>query len=270
VDDPWARRIARARTLAADRPPAASILSFYAGLASCQRTIGTGASAPRREVSSFDQALDLDAASRAVPTLLKWLEKEAPDPLAAQAAEAASLDTASWRDLMARVVSADADHELNELDGPALGFIVEAVLQPFAEAAANQLPLETRLREADGRVNRCPACGGPPAIGVLREEGHGARRTLACSLCFTEWPYHRVVCPSCNETRFDALPIYTAEGLEQVRIDACDSCHVYLKTIDLTKDALAEPLVDDLATVSLDLWARERGYRRVRPNLLRI
>jgi FdhE protein len=105
---------------------------------------------------------------------------------------------------------------------------------------------------------------------VLREEGHGARRTLACALCFTEWPYHRVVCPSCDETRFDALPIYTAEGLERVRIDACDSCHVYLKTIDLTKDALAEPLVDDLATLSLDLWARERGYRRVRPNLLRI
>jgi formate dehydrogenase accessory protein FdhE len=227
---------------------------------------------PRRE-ASFEEALDLDAAARAVPTLLKWLESEAPEQLAAVAAEAASVDTASWRDVMERVVrpvAIDEIDEFEELAQPALGFIVEAVLQPFAEVAARQKPLEALLREADGRINRCPACGSLPAVGVLREEGHGARRTLVCSLCFTEWPYHRVVCPSCHETRFDALPIYTAEGLEQVRIDACDSCQVYLKTIDLTKDGLAEPLVDDLATLSLDLWARVRGYRRVRPNLLRV
>ena len=66
----------------------------------------------------------------------------------------------------------------------------------------------------------------------------------------------RVVCPACDEQRFDALPIYTADGFSHARIDACDSCRVYLKTIDLTKDGLAEPAVDDLATLPPDLWAR--------------
>ena len=78
-----------------------------------------------------------------------------------------------------------------------------------------------------------------------------------------------MVCPACDEQRFDALPVYTADAFSHVRIDACDSCKRYLKTVDLTKNGLAVPLVDDLASVALDLWAHEQGYRRLRTNLLR-
>ena len=66
------------------------------------------------------------------------------------------------------------------------------------------------------------------------------------------------------------MPVYTADTQAHARIDACDTCRTYIKTIDLTKDGLAVPAVDDLATLPLDLWARERGYRRLYPNLLRI
>ena len=38
----------------------------------------------------------------------------------------------------------------------------------------------------------------------------------------------------------------------------------YLKTIDASMDGLAIPEVDDVATLTLDLWAREQGYRRIR------
>jgi FdhE protein len=58
-----------------------------------------------------------------------------------------------------------------------------------------------------------------------------------------------------------------AEQFTHVRIDACDPCHRYIKTIDLSKDGLAVPCVDDIASVSLDLWARERGYTRIRQNV---
>ena len=44
---------------------------------------------------------------------------------------------------------------------------------------------------------------------------------------------------------------------------------VYLKTVDLTKDGLAAPIVDDLATVTLDWWGARRGHR-LYPNLLRL
>jgi FdhE protein len=78
------------------------------------------------------------------------------------------------------------------------------------------------------------------------------------------------VCPVCGEHEFDKLPVYTADQFAHVRIDACDRCHHYVKTIDLTKDGLAVPCVDDIASVSLDLWARERGYTRIKHNLLGI
>ena len=103
---------------------------------------------------------------------------------------------------------------------------------------------------------------------VLREEGHGGKRTLLCSLCLTEWECRRILCPYCGEQEFDALPVYTAEQFAYVRIDACNRCHHYIKTIDLTKNGLAVPSVDDIASVSLDLWAREQGYIRIRENLL--
>jgi formate dehydrogenase maturation protein FdhE len=42
-----------------------------------------------------------------------------------------------------------------------------------------------------------------------------------------------------------------------VRADVCDTYHTYLKCIDLTKTGLAIPVVDELAAIPLDLWARE-------------
>src|ERR1700694_2572092 len=37
-----------------------------------------------------------------------------------------------------------------------------------------------------------------------------------------------------------------------------------------TKNGLAEPLIDELASVPLDLWAQEHGYAKLHPNLLGI
>jgi FdhE protein len=78
------------------------------------------------------------------------------------------------------------------------------------------------------------------------------------------------MCPACGEERFDRLPVFRAGGVGAARVDACDACRAYVKTIDLTEDGEAVPLVDDLASVPLDLWARGEGYARIRPNLLRL
>jgi formate dehydrogenase maturation protein FdhE len=51
-------------------------------------------------------------------------------------------------------------------------------------------------------------------------------------------------------------------------VEACDTCKVYVRTIDLTKDGNAVPVVDDLAAIPLTLWAHEHGYTRLHPNLL--
>jgi FdhE protein len=125
---------------------------------------------------------------------------------------------------------------------------------------------------------------------VLRDKAHGSERSFVCGFCLTEYAAGRLGCPSCGEERFEKLAVFRADGqsdqssasaphvpvadpgsaLAAARIDACDTCRVYLKTIDLTKDATAVPVVDDIATVTLDVWAREHGYTRLRSNLLRL
>jgi FdhE protein len=51
-------------------------------------------------------------------------------------------------------------------------------------------------------------------------------------------------------------------------VDACDACRRYMLAVDLRKDAAAVPLVDELAAIPLDLFAKERGLTKVVPNLM--
>jgi FdhE protein len=140
-------------------------------------------------------------------------------------------------------------------------------LQPYAEYLAGHTePLETRAAPS-----LCPLCSGRPQAGVLRPQGDGAMRSLICSLCATEWRYRRLVCPACGEEDAGKLPVYVSEGAEElshVRVEACDTCRHYIKTIDLTKDGRAVPVVDELAAIPLSLWASENRYTKVSPNLL--
>jgi formate dehydrogenase accessory protein FdhE len=258
----WDTRVARARMLAAIRPAAAEALAFYAEVAEYQKSLLHGHEA---------DALDLEAALGAIPGFLEWLPRVAPVRLAEAVADLRRLERDQWLHLVHSYwgqtgVRPQSDPSLTP---GALTFVLEAVLQPFVEQAAiAEAGMRRRPQpDASGQA-RCPFCNALPVVGVLREEGHGAKRTLVCALCLMEREYLRVVCPSCGEQQFDALPVYTADEFEYVRIEACDHCQHYLKTIDLTKDGLAVPLVDDIASVSLDLWARDRGYVRLRANLL--
>src|SRR5437588_8683670 len=52
--------------------------------------------------------------------------------------------------------------------------------------------------------------------------------------------------------------------------EGCDTCGHYIKTVDLTKNGLAVPVVDELATIPLNLWAQEHGYVKLQANLLGI
>jgi Zn ribbon nucleic-acid-binding protein len=65
-------------------------------------------------------------------------------------------------------------------------------------------------------------------------------------------------CPACGEETVDKLAIYTASQFNHVRVEACDTCGHYIKTFDLTKNGLAVPVVDELATIPLNTWAHER------------
>ncbi len=258
-------RIARARLLATESPASAELLSFYAELTEFQRNlVYPGANAVGLHLCNhagpYNDALDLEPALAAVPSFLRWLSARAR----AQTVDAG----VNWLEAMRAYVTSATDGTPGQLSDGAVTFVVAALIQPFAEQLGAAWQKVWPAGSQDSA--RCPVCGAPPVLGVLRPEGQGAKRALICSLCLTEHEYMRVICPACGERRFEALPIYTAEQFDYVRIDACDSCHRYLKTIDLTKNGLAVHVVDDIASVSLDLWARERGYERLQRNLLGI
>jgi FdhE protein len=275
----WDARITRARTLATEHRASAEILEFYARLAEWQRyvvsafrrtgevcAVGPTVHSPAR----WTKLVDLESAAAQVSGFLEWLERAAPVRLAALASNVRAAQP-DWTALMRESLLAEDEGPDDDAENAAIAFVVEAVLQPYAETAAAecQFGASDSPRESLDLGARCPVCSGRPLVGALREDGQGASRLLVCARCLIEWRYRRVVCAECGEQRFDALPVYTAEAFPHVRIEACDSCRSYLKTIDLTKNGLAVPLVDDLASVPLDLWAQERGYRRTRANLLR-
>ena len=46
------------------------------------------------------------------------------------------------------------------------------------------------------------------------------------------------------------------------------SCRSYLKAVDMRTDGLAVPVVDEIASVELDLWASQQGLEKIQRNLL--
>lgn len=141
--------------------------------------------------------------------------------------------------------------------------LARVLLQPFAESLATRRQIDPHWSQPI-----CPFCSSKPVVAVLRGEGDGAKRWLLCAVCATEWPYRRIVCHNCGEENKDRLPVYTADAFAFVQMQACDSCKTYIKAIDMTKNGLAVPVVDEIATVSLNIWAEENGYTKLEPNVL--
>ena len=106
-------------------------------------------------------------------------------------------------------------------------------------------------------------------MSVLREDkaAETVRRSLVCFYCFLEWEFPRTLCPSCPEDKPEKLPRYTAQEIPWMRVEACDSCKKYVKSVDLTLNWEADPIVDELASTPLDVIARDHGYAKLTPNL---
>jgi FdhE protein len=118
--------------------------------------------------------------------------------------------------------------------------------------------------------NHCPFCGGAPQLSILHNRGQadGGGRQLLCAMCFTAWPFRRILCAYCGEEDERRLAYYHAPSVEHLRVDACDTCGHYLKAVDLTRQGHAVPLVDEVAGAPLDLWAQQQGYEKVELNLV--
>jgi FdhE protein len=236
----WSQRIARAQELMARFPESANLLDFYRRILPFQESVFKGL------VSRAET--DVRAVLPYLPSLMQLVSAHGPAKLAACTVDPDSI-LGFWESGA-------------RLDSEPL-FFARALLQPYAEwlATRGSSPAETQQAV-------CPFCGGAPVAGVLRGEGDGAKRSLICVLCATEWQYRRIVCPKCGEQDKDKLPVYTAAEIDYVRVEACDVCMTYIKSVDLTRNGHAIPAVDELATVALNIWADEHGYAKLETNLL--
>lgn len=290
----WDQRIERARELVGHYPFASEVLTFYSKLAAFQQgfysrlqsTLGSTTAGARKghlspELNPPDDEV-LEALMPQFRPFLSFLVREGSSALAGFAASLEKSDPGDWAQLLKRfwrqnerdrkepggvdegpAEPARPETGAGSSDGGFRRFTALAFLQPYVEYLAGRADMPPPA------VRRpvCTFCGSKPVAGVLRPEGDGAKRSLVCSFCYTEWDYLRIACPACEESRDEKMCVYTASQFEHVRVEACETCRTYIKTVDLTKNGLAIPEVDELAAIPLTLWADDQGYTKLSRNI---
>jgi FdhE protein len=256
--DSWDRRIARAKHLAAGDPAIRSLLDFYANLLTLQKELQDMLRARHSAAASVTFESHLTLIRTAAPNLLRMVARIGPEPLADEAVRILSSDDAALDDLLRLYWRSPSDRQ----------FFAKALLQPYAEWARESTV--TLRRELPRENNRCPFCGGAPQLSVLDRGGdaEGGGRSLLCATCLHVWPFRRVRCANCGEEDEQRLGYFHSSAFDHLRLDACETCRRYLKTVDLTRLGIAVPLVDEVAGAPLDLWARDAGYAKLELNLL--
>lgn len=248
----WRDRVERAERLAVAWPWAAEVLGLFREITLVQEEIH-GAIKP---------FVDPDW-TRMRPEKLAWFAdpilkvaiRYGPELLANAARELESWSPGDWNQRLFEYVH--DDHVCADL--PAEGFFLWALAHPYMVEVGRLRP------PASGEPRgTCPVCEGDPAASILWEDvdAQSTPRRLVCGLCAVEWPFPRVVCPVCLEERPEKLPRLTAEEIPWVRVEACETCQTYVKAVDLTREPGAVAVVDALASLPLDLAAKEQGFRR--------
>ncbi len=252
------RAAERAEALSLEHRVAAEPLRFAAGLYRAQGEVAAAIQA-LHAAHPLAGRLETDAARLVEPlrAVHRQAAEVAPPTLAAVARERFAEPSEVAQARLSVYWSGSRDERED--------FLSRAALRPYVEVLVrNQVPVD---RPRSGRV--CPHCGGQPWVAVRRSlpNTHGAQRSLVCALCGSEWVVNRILCPACGEENPDRLPTFNTERYPSARIEGCETCHRYVKSVDLTLDGHAIPEVDDLVSVSLDLWAREQGFSRIEPGL---
>ncbi len=218
-------------------------------------------------IQKEDFPLDIEA-SMEVFEMLCQIGKEANRHMAEQVGkigEALDNKKMDLRNLLRKGVREQTIEKMADefgLDRKVFSFLIQSSARPSIEAGMEQLrgevDSETWLK------GYCPICGSLPSLSLLKEEV--GKRYLLCSFCGYQWRIDRIFCPFCNNKDQESLHYFYGEGEETHRIDLCDKCHQYIKTIDYRNLQQSDPVLEDLATLHLDLLATQKGYTRPVPN----
>lgn len=245
------RRAARAAMLAASSQAAAVPLRFAAGLYREQERVARQlATVHRKQPLSGRLHADVGVVVAHSLELLRYAAEQGPAHLAQDAREP---------------IGAGRLRDYWRGDGESSDYLSRALLRPYVELLA----LLGIAPDRERRTRGCPFCGARPWIASRRPapEADAALRLLGCALCGNDWPVGRILCAGCGEGDPAKLPSFEEPSHPAVRIEACESCRRYVKSIDLTQDARAISEVDDLVSLGMDLWAAREGFTRLEPGL---
>jgi FdhE protein len=148
---------------------------------------------------------------------------------------------------------------LTASDPATLRVVAQVAAVPLLRACARAIGSEVSPAWWEGY---CPLCGAWPTLAEFR--GLERKRWLRCGRCGTGWEVPWLRCPFCAETSHENLGYLAPEEGETTRkVEVCDSCKGYVKAEPTVREL---PwwglLLDDVATVALDVAALDRGYHR--------
>jgi len=249
------RRAARAEKLAEKSSVARAPLEFAAGLFRAQGALAAAViDAQRSRPLSGQLADDLGAFAGALTGVLDFAATHGP-PLLRDLASARRAE-----DPRARLSTFWRQGGSGRED-----YLSRALLRPYAEVLISCGVTPSRPAATGG----CPACKGFPGIAwrATEAQSDGAQSFLGCALCGHEWPIGRIRCACCSEEDPSKLAAFQSDRHPTVRVETCVTCRAYVKSIDLTIDARAVPEVDELLSLSMDVWAADQGYVRFEPGL---
>jgi formate dehydrogenase accessory protein FdhE len=272
----------RAAHLIGERPHAAQLLEFYRQVLELQEQVYRDSAATGWPLTAVDGASRDTFGSHVRDLPWQLLVEEfrgfagamaaaAPGParMAGERLRAAPADLleAALAGIARRDSTAGAAADLGSREVQ-VELYGRAFLQPWAEALRRGRALDDG-ETADGEPALCRGCAWPAQVSVISDDAEGrGGRTLVCALCGFGWSYGRVRCAHCGERDAERLALHEVEGTPHLQVETCTSCKRYLKRVDLRRLGNAVPVVEDLASPELDLWARQRGLQKVCENLL--
>ena len=260
MKESWDRCIQRAEELASERSDAEELLTFYAKLLAAQKQVYEYLRSRKGWLPSGRLEQDLAVVQPLMRKLLDTVQLNGPAPLADEARRLIEANESEINELLLEYWRAPSDVQ----------FFAKAFLQPYARwlVEVGAKPVD---RDLESGERRCPFCMGKPQLSLLKTQEVDSEvggRNLLCSTCLSVWPFKRVICANCGEERPAKIGYFHTPQYDHIRVEACDSCNHYIKAIDLTRLGFAVPLVDEVASAPLDLWARERGYTKIELNLI--
>ena len=146
-------------------------------------------------------------------------------------------------------------------DDDDMGSVIYILSRPFFKALREAR--EEDAGEYSFKDGRCPVCSSVPSVSVLEKD---SMRQYHCTVCSSIGHYRRIGCPNCQSEHARDLDIIFIEDDKSIRLDICNNCMTYIKSIDSEHLHRATVMEHDIISLPLDVVAQEKGYARRSPN----